>query len=178
MDPVLASEISKTARKLGVSESDYVSKVLSIDIMLKPLSQKIDGIAVSKILFQRIISQLNSTSLEIIASEIAQKNAPYAFELLGLELNQDSLIWFLREILQNMSWFSLEEVEFETYKEYKLFHTLDGRWSLFLKSCLNSLFKLIHEKPDIVLSERVVRIAIQKEGYLHLERDFRSMDFN
>ncbi len=44
----------------------------------------------SKSLFQRIINQLDESTLEIIASEIVTRNnAPYAFELLesGIEPN-------------------------------------------------------------------------------------------
>jgi hypothetical protein len=178
LDPTLTIQLSKTAKKLGVTESDYVSKVLRKSLTLQPLFQNFDGIGMSKALFQRIISQSDMASLEIIASEIAVGNGPFAFELLGLEINHTSMIWFLREVLQNLSWFSIEELEFENYSELKLFHHYDGRWSRFLRSCLLSLFGLIGEIPEISISERVVKVVTRKTTLSKGNNDFELLSFN
>ncbi len=169
MSPNLAAQLSKAARKLGISETDYISKLLLKSMTLEPMYRKIGGIGMSKSLFQRIINQLDQSTLEIIASEIAQNNAPYAFELLDLELNQTSMIWFLREVLQNLEWFTFEELEHESIIELKLFHSFDEKWSLFLKSCLTSLFRLVHAEPEITTSERLVRVMLRKKSVF----DFR-----
>jgi hypothetical protein len=161
-EPSLVVKLSKATEKLGVSETDYVTKVVKKSLALQPLFQNLGGIGVSRILFQRIISQVDVATLEIIGSEVAQNNAPFAFELLGMELDHSSIIQFLKEVLQNLGWFSIEETQDESYIQLKLFHNYDRKWSIFLRSCLLSLFELVDEVPQFAISDRLVKLTTKK----------------
>ena len=106
LDPNTAMLLCETAKRLGVSETEYVSKMLKRDLILEPLIQNIGGIGLSRGLFQGIISRTDSNSLEILGFEIAKDNLRFAFELLGLELNFTSVIRFMEEVLQANGWFA------------------------------------------------------------------------
>jgi hypothetical protein len=73
------------------------------------------------------------------------------------------MFWFLKEVLQSMGWFTIEELQYETYSEMKLFHNYNHKWSLFLRSCMLSLYREIHEEPEITITERLVKLRLVKE---------------
>ena len=100
--------LTRTAEKLDVTESAYVSDTLKRILTVEPLIRNIHGIGVSKKLFREMLAQTNSAGFEILAAEIARENVSYAFELLGLELNISSMEWFMKEVLQSWGWFKIE----------------------------------------------------------------------
>jgi len=146
-----------------MTESDYVSKMLKRDLLLEPLLQNIDGIGMSRPLFQNILSRTDPTSLDLLGAEIAKNNVPLAFELLGLDYTLSSVNRFMEAVLQTMGWFKMETIQSESFYEFKLYHHYNLRWSVFLKSCLLTIFEFIHEQPTIELSERVVKVRLSKK---------------
>jgi hypothetical protein len=170
LDPNTAVLLCETAKRLGVSETEYVSKMLKRDLMLEPLIQNIGGIGLSRALFQGIISRTDSNSLEILGFEIAKDNLRFAFELLGLELNFTSVIRFMKEVLQANGWFKMESLTADAYLEFRLIHNYNYRWSVFLRSCLSSMFEFIPEEPTFVISDRVVKLKLLREPILDLEQ--------
>ena len=79
-----------------------------------------------------------------------------------MELDHSSIIRFLKEVLQNLGWFSIEETRDESHIQLKLFHNYDRKWSIFLRSCLLSLFELVDEVPEFAISERLVKLTTQR----------------
>jgi hypothetical protein len=171
-DSDLAAKLSKISRKLGMSENEYVSRRLENSVIMDPLLQNIDGIGVSRILFQEIISQTNFTAFEILASEIVRNNLELAFDSLGLEMTPSSVIRFMQDVLQNLGWFKMETASSVGYFDFKLFHKLNQKWSFFLKSMLLSMFELVHETPEIIVSDKVVKVRFPKErSYAPIDKD-------
>jgi hypothetical protein len=166
IDSDVALSLSRTARKLHLSESEYVSKVLRRDILVEPLLQNIGGIGVSRALFNEMISRADPTALEILAYELVRNNFPLALESLGLELNLNSISHFLKNVLEPIGWFRIERVAQQDFYEFKFFHNYNYRWSRFLKSCLSSIFELIHEDPEILMFDRVVKLRLPKNSQL------------
>src|SRR5205814_812841 len=100
--------------------------------------------------------------LEILASEIVRNNFTLALESLGLDQSLPSINHFLKSVLEPIGWFKVEmEVQPDGY-EFKFFHNYNYRWSRFLKSCLSTMFDLIHEAPEITLLDRVVKLKLSK----------------
>jgi len=85
LDLGLASKLSKTARRLGMSENEYVIKRISKSLMIEPLVQNIRCIRVSGVLFEEVFSLIDSSSFETISAKIVRDNIPLAFELLDLD---------------------------------------------------------------------------------------------
>ena len=152
------------ARELHVSESEYVSKVLRRDILVEPLLQNIGGIGVSRALFNEMISRTDPTSLEILASEIVRNNFPLALESLDLDQSQASINHFLKNVLEPIGWFKAEMgVNADSY-EFKFFHNYNYRWSRFLKSCLMTMFEMIHQEPEIIMFDRLVKLRLPRDS--------------
>ena|ERR1700730_2904330 len=171
-DSDLAAKLSKVSRKLGMSENEYVSRRLENSVIMDPLLQNIDGIGVSRILFQEIISQTNFTAFEILASEIVRNNLELALDSLDLEMTPSSVIRFMQDVLQTLGWFKMETASSAAYFDFKLFHKLNLKWSSFLKSMLLSMFELVHETPEIVVSDKVVKVRVPKEtSYARIEKN-------
>ena len=164
IDSDVALSLSHMARKLGVSESEYVSKALRRDILVEPLLQNIGGIGVSRALFMEMISRTDPTSLEIVASEIVKNNFPLALESLGMDLSLASINHFLKFVLEPIGWFKLERVAHADSCEFKFFHNYNYRWSRFLKACLVTMFEMIHEVPEIILLDRIVKLKLSKNS--------------
>lgn len=57
-----------------MSRNRYVTRAVERSVIVDSLLQGIDGIGVSKELFEQLISQADSNFLELKASEIARKN--------------------------------------------------------------------------------------------------------
>ena len=132
-------------------------------LSVERLIQNMDGIAISKALFQQILAQTNLAGLEIVASEIAKANISFAFDLIGLEPKLSSLDWFMKMILQRWGWFKIEPERSDTNHEMKLFHDYGMRWSLFLKSYLSSVIELVCKaRPIITVSDKVVKIRLSE----------------
>ncbi len=164
--------LSKTARNLGMSENEYVIKRLSTFIILEPLLQNMGGIWLSNPLFQEIISQLDPTPLQILASEIAINNVPLVFDLLDYDLSSASIIRFMKEILETLGWFKMETLVSETFLDYKLFHKFNKKWSLFVKCLLLSMFEMVHENPEIIFSDKVVKIRVLQKISGHSDEEY------
>jgi hypothetical protein len=130
---------------------------------MEPLIRNLSGIALSNSLFQEILANTNTTGLEIAACEHAKENIPYAFELLGLQLNVHSMNWYCYKVLQHGGWFKIEELQMDHTSGLKLFHNYGYRWSLFLKSYLTSAYQLVTRRvPEITISDRVVKLSFSK----------------
>jgi hypothetical protein len=164
--------LARESKKLGVSESAFVSKMLKRDLLIWPLVQNLEGIGLSRSLFQEIISRMDSISLEILGSEIARRNLPIVFDLLGWDLNLTSIFRFMKEILEAIGWFKIEFSSSENHFECRIIHNYGYRWSMFLKSCLSSMFEFIRSDLEIAISEKAVKLRIAKrpsfdkvEGY-------------
>lgn len=170
--------MSKAAKKLDITESLFVNKTLHKSLNLQPLFVELGGIGMSRKLFQRIIDEVDSHTLEIIASEVSLSQAAFALALEGKELNHSSIVWFLSEVLQTLGWFSLEELQDESKTVFVLVHKYNFRWSLFLKSCLLTLFELILESPKIEVSERIVKMVVEKRASFYRERGVEILNFN
>lgn len=97
--------------------------------------------------------------MEIVASEIALEEIPLAFDLLKLDRNVSSLIWFMKEILDDVcGWFHLET---ETPEEIISTHDFGYRWSLFLKAYLTNAYESLFKRaPRIFESDHVVRMDL------------------
>jgi hypothetical protein len=152
------------AKSLGMTDNEYVSKVLRRDLMMDSLNRNISGIGVSKTLFREIIYRTDPNALEILASETARNNFSVALESLGWDLSLSSLNRFLKEVLETLGWFQMEMISSENDLEFKLFHDCNYRWSVFLRACLLSMFELIHEHPEIQISDRFVKVRITKSS--------------
>ena len=70
----IITQISKIAKKMKMSRNRYVTRAVERSVIVDSLLQGIDGIGVSKELFEQLISQADSNFLELKASEIARKN--------------------------------------------------------------------------------------------------------
>ena len=145
---------------------------------MEPLIRTIGGIGVSRALFQEIISRTDPTSLALLGSEISRNNVPLSFELLGLELNLSSVRLFMKEVLQEIGWFKMETISTEDYCEFKLFHNYNIHWSVFLESCLSSIFEFIHEVPEIAISERVVKLRLSRKSFHEANPLLENFAFN
>jgi hypothetical protein len=152
--------------------------VLKRDLILESLIQNFDGIAVSRGLFQEILSRTDPTSLELVGSEITKNNVPLAFDLLGLDFTLDSVSYFLKEVLESMRWFRMETIQNEAFYEFRLYHHYNIRWSFFLKSCLMTIFEFIHEEPAIDVSERVVKLRLSRKPLLNSNQRFEMLNMN
>ena len=173
IDSDVALALSKTARKLRVSESEYISRALRRDILVEPLLQNIGGIGVSRALFNEMISRADPISLELLASEVVKNNFPLALESLGLEASLSSIHHFLKYVLEPIGWFRMEMgPSSEYYHELKFFHTYNYRWSRFLKACLVTIFELIRESPEITVSDRVVKVKLPKKPLAEWAKEF------
>ncbi len=175
IDSDVASALSRTARKLRVSESEYISRALRRDILVEPLLQNIGGIGVSRALFNEMISRADPVSLEILASEIARNNFPLALESLELDFSLSSVYHFLKYVLEPIGWFRMEMVSLADCYEFKFFHNYNYRWSRFLRSCLATIFELIRESPEITLSDRVVKIKLPKKPLTMGNQEFAEL---
>jgi hypothetical protein len=134
-------------------------------LTIEPL-RVLDGIAMSKILFQEMLTLTNPVALEILASEIARKNISHAFELLDLELNLSSMECFLKEVLGLWGWFRIKPSQSRSNHELKLFHDYGIRWSSFLKSYLTSAFELTgKDTPTIQVAERLVKVKFPEKVF-------------
>ncbi len=159
----VAESLSKNARQLEVTESEYVSNALKHKLTVEALTQNIGGIALSNDIFQGILGQVNASGMEIAAYEIAKKNTPFEFELPGLDLTVSSIEWFINEVLQNYGWFRVEVVRKENDEEMKLFHKYGSKWSLFLASYITSMFEtLLRQRPNVSMDERIVKLTLAK----------------
>jgi hypothetical protein len=166
LDSHIANSLSKIAKNMEISESAYVSSVLERRLKVEPLVQNIEGIGLGKILFQEILAQTNPTGLELVAAEIASQNIPFIFELLELQLNVASLGWYIKEILQSWGWFKMYAVNGEKKHELKLFHNYGRRWSLFLRAYLTSAYELTQIRPEITITDRLVKISLPEDDHV------------
>jgi hypothetical protein len=159
----LAARVSKMASKLGVSDNEYVNRSLNRSVIMDSLLQNIDGIGVSMSLFMELISQANPVKLEILGSEIASNNFALALDSLHLEMNASSAIHFM-QVLQLFGWFKMETVSSQDHLDFVLYHKLNLKWSTFLKSLLQTMFQLVHERPEITISSKVLKMRFSKEA--------------
>ena len=89
LDPYVASLLSKVTDQLNLTESEYVSNVLRKILTIEPL-RILDGIAMSKILFQEMLALTNPVALEIQAYRCScthnnyQQNCQYKLQDAGL----------------------------------------------------------------------------------------------
>ena len=161
----VADSLSKISHQRKFSESSYVSKLLESSLKADVLFQFGEGIRLNEPLFQSIISSTNATSLEFLASEFAGEIIPYSFELLELESSLSSLEYFLCEILQECGWFKVDVKIEEECHELKFIHRFGPRWSIFLKSFLNTaLEKTLHTRAEVVALGRIVKVHIPREN--------------
>jgi hypothetical protein len=163
-DPDLIVKISKVAKLQGLSENEYVNRSMYRAVIMDLLLRNIDGIGVSLLLFSDLIAQANLNTLEVHASELVSKNFLIALTSLGYENNSSSVIRFMQEVLQILGWFRMERVNSENLIDFHLYHKVNQKWSAFLKSLFMSIFDQVHEKPEITISDKMVRLRFSKES--------------
>jgi len=163
----LTERISKTAQKLRIGENAYVSQRLSRSITSDTLLQNIDGIGISKDLFQGLISLISNSEIDLLAAKVARNNLPIALESFELDMTPSSVLWFMQEVLQTLGWFRMETVSNEDCFEFKLFHKLNMNWSLFLRSILTAMFSMTREMPEIAVMDRIVKIKFSRQISWH-----------
>lgn len=173
LDFELTRILSKTSRKMGMSESAYVSKVLSSCLRTEPLNQNIELMRLSSILLQRILANIDPNRFEILASEVAKEIVPFAFDLLNLHPTTSSLNYYMYEILQDWGWFKMETTKVNLGYEIKLLHHYGPKWSLFLKYYLSSAYQsiLMREPPNIITTDRVVKIHMFRSDSMEQEEE-------
>ena len=159
----LSKKLSLAATRAGMTENAFVANMLAKKVDLSPLISPFGGIGLSRELFREILGQVNQTTIEIVASEIAFSEVPLAFGLLKLDMSVSSLVWFMKHILDDdCGWFHLEAASSE---ELLLTHDYGLKWSLFLKAYLASVFQsLIRHNAEIKESGRLVTIDLSENG--------------
>ncbi len=161
LESKLIKLLTSTTRRVKTSESAYVSSILEMRLKREPLIQNMKEITLKEELFQEILAQTNPAGLEILASEIARKDIPYTFELLGLQLSPSSVLWYFREILQDCGWFKMQVTQGHESYELKMFHNNGIKWSMFLKSYLMSLYEMIsNERAQVTIGDRIVKVRL------------------
>jgi len=73
----------------------------------------------------------------------------------------------MREVLETLGWFKVEMVTSETHLDFKLFHKFNKKWSLFLKCLLSTMFEMVHERLEIVISDRLVKLRFSRDITAH-----------
>ena len=143
-----------------MTESAYLSEALHKLILVEPITPALDGITVEGRIFRSIVSLANEESMEILGAEIAKRDIPFVFDLLGLPATMESLVVFLNEIAGDCwHWFKASPIS----DRILLYHEYGMGWSVFLKAFLVESFSLISSPaPNISVSERLLKAEISR----------------
>lgn len=153
-------ELARAAKHAGTTENAFVSAILTERLVVEPIARAFHRIELNDEVIQFILGGTNANTLELAGSEIARKQFPLIWELYRSIGNPLTFRAFLTEVLgKHMGWFSIEGIDYANPQSMTLRHYSGIKWSMFVKSYIQSAFELISkDKITIETGDQFVRI--------------------
>lgn len=119
-------------------------------------------IVLSQKLFSQLIACYSKEKLRIMGRENGVETVPDVFKTLGLELNQENMIYFIGEVLSRYgNWFSYNyHIEKKT-QVFHLRHNFGENWNVYISEVLSTVFEnFLNVKPKIEFSKEAITIYL------------------
>jgi hypothetical protein len=156
------SILNREAEREGISPNALMNKVLQDYCMFDADLSRFPTIILSQKSFSHLIASFPKEKLKTIGREAGIETLPDIFKTLGLELNQENIIYFIGEFLsRHAKWFSYNyHVEKKT-RVFHLRHNFGENWNIFISEALSTVFEnFVNVKPKIEFSKEAITIYL------------------
>lgn len=154
--------LNREAEREGISPNALMNKVLQDYGMFGTDLRRFPIITLSQKLFSELIACYTKENLKTIARENGVETIPDIFKTLGLEPNQENIIYFIEEVLsRHANWFSYNyHIEKKT-RVFHLRHNFGENWNAYISEALSTMFeKFLNVKPKIELSKEALTLYL------------------
>lgn len=160
LDVGTLEKLHKVAKDANVTESVFVSMVLTDRLFADPLVRAFREIRFIDEVFQTILGGTNTDTLEMAGSEMASKTFPLMGELCRSLKQPLTFREFLTEILgKHYGWFYVEDDGSGTEPSMTLRHPFGRKWSIFIKAYILTAYSTVSkDRIKIEIAEQFVRI--------------------
>ena len=138
LDEKLLLDLSKAARKHGLTENQLVASWLASRMSIELFIPTFEEVMMSTETLESILNACNVDPLEVAAFELGKRHLATARILFEASGKQLTFVKFADEFMSKRAhWFRIESGEtVETSEELVLQHGFGAKWSVFLKSFL------------------------------------------
>lgn len=150
--------LKKMAKHANMTVNEYVVEMVKNRLLVYPLIPAFDGLWLDAEEIRSILGTGNADTLEIVGSEMAQKNFSLILTLYGANKIQLDFRKFVIDVLGTYcNWFRVEGEE--TQQWLTLRHQYGPKWSAYTKAYLTSAYSMISKgRLKVEITDQLIQI--------------------
>jgi hypothetical protein len=154
--------LKEEAERERTSPNGLVNRILQDYCTFGRIDKNLPTVSISQKLFAQILAASPKEKLRALGKEVGAKNFQDIANILGLEPNQESIIYFVREFLsRHLNLFVCTVTYRKDRTVLHLRHYLGENWSVYISEMLYTIFdNVLNVKPKIEFSEETVTIYV------------------
>lgn len=167
LDETLLRDLSKAAKKYGLTENHLVASWLAWRMSIEPLIPVFEEVMMSTETLESILNACNVDPLEIAAFELGKRHFATAKALFEAGEKQLTFVKFVDEFMgKRAHWFRVVSGETgETSQELILQHRFGAKWSVFLKGFLIGAYEAgTRRQLAVETTDSLLRLKLDPEA--------------
>lgn len=169
MNPEYDEVLSEEAEKKFLSVSSLLNQIIRRYVLFTRFNERPSAIVLPYNVFDALIDHISDEDL----AEIGKKTGATVIEenilQRGKPSNFDTITWLLETIYDSYNnWFNFTRSTINGEERIHFTHQLNTKWSQFLGSCMESVFKSILDiNPKIEIRSNSVTVYLPKQSSLN-----------
>ena len=174
--------LKEEAEREGVSPNSLLNRVLQDYCTFGKIDKNFPNVTVSQKLFAQLLLSCPKEKLIALGREVGARNYLDLTNILGLESDQESIIYFIREFLgRHLNLFTYTYYTKKDKLILHLRHNLGENWSVYTSELLSTIFDtVLGIKPKIEISEDTVTIFVPRNepAFTHDQLRFNPLNLS